>query len=406
MDRAARLRRNLWLLAGFRALQMSLFPVAIVTIYWRRDLGFDMTEILLLQAIFGLFVALFEFPGGYVADRIGYRASLRIAVVFSFFGWIAIGVADSFVTTALGEVLLAVSLALSSGTDSAMLYESLLELDREDDFGHWFGRSRALGAASEGSAALVAGLLFAFWAQLPFFVQSGVWLLNGVLVLLLVEPRRAPPESHGIARVRALVHFAAVASPRLRASLVVALLLGLSTFVPVWLIAVYAQDHGVPVEWIGPMWAVANYAVAFGHWGSVRAGSWLGLGPALGACALAIAFGMFGLAATNALFGFAFYYVICVARGINGPLLTHEQQRLIPSSDRASLLSINSLLFRASFFVLGPVIGWSVDRLGDHQTFAITGLAFALATGASILWFQASRNPPGSSAAGLAKSDS
>ena len=57
----------------------SLLPVAIVPLYWRDQLQLSMTDIFLLQALFGLAAAIFEFPGGYVADRIGYRKAMLIA---------------------------------------------------------------------------------------------------------------------------------------------------------------------------------------------------------------------------------------------------------------------------------------------------------------------------------------
>ena len=38
----------------------------------------------------------------------------------------------------------------------------------------------------------------------------------------------------------------------------------LASFIPVWLVQLYARDAGVPVTWLGPIWAVANYSVAIG----------------------------------------------------------------------------------------------------------------------------------------------
>ncbi|MDE0897302.1 MAG: MFS transporter, partial [Planctomycetota bacterium] len=56
------LRTNPRLLCTYHALQMSLFPMAILTIFFRQDIGMSMGEIFLLQGAFGLAMALFEFP--------------------------------------------------------------------------------------------------------------------------------------------------------------------------------------------------------------------------------------------------------------------------------------------------------------------------------------------------------
>ena len=75
------LQRNPRLLCIFHALQMSLFPMAILTVFYRQNLGMSMAEIMLVQGGFGLVMALFEFPSGYLADRIGYRRTLVIAAM-------------------------------------------------------------------------------------------------------------------------------------------------------------------------------------------------------------------------------------------------------------------------------------------------------------------------------------
>ena len=113
---------------------------------------------------------------------------------------------------------------------------------------------------------------------------------------------------------------------------------------------------------------------------AVRYQAWHGLGL--------IALGLVGMGLNHALWGFVFYFAICLGRGLNGPILNHLQQRLIPSRDRASLLSINSMLFRFSFFLLGPVLGMGVDRFGEHSVLLLAGfVAFPLSV-AGLLWFR------------------
>ncbi len=385
------LARNLKLLCAFRAIQCMLIPIAIVPLYWRDDLGLTMAEIFTIQAIFGLFMVCLEFPAGYLADRIGYRSALGWATACSAVGWVVLGSAGDFWTILFGEFLLACSLALSSGTDSALMYETCVELGQEDQFGRWFGRSRSIGAFSEGSAALGAGLLYSIWAPLPFYLQAALWGANALIVLALVEPVRHPPSSAGAwSEVRSILSFAMVRSPQLRASIVVVGLIGMSTFVPVWMVATYAEKGGVSAAWIGPLWACANYTVALGLWAGDMSGRRLGQFPALGLCVALISFGLVGMGLSHALWGFAFYFAVCLGRGLNGPILNHLQQRLIPSRNRASLLSINSMVFRGAFFLLGPLLGIGVDRLGEHSVLLVAVfVSFPLCAGA-LLWLRSS----------------
>lgn len=385
--RTRRLVRNLRLLVVFRALQMAMFPIAIVPLYWRDDLGFSVATIFLIHALFGLFAACFEFPGGYLADRIGYRRAMAVATLFSLTGWLVLGSASGFAVVVAGELLLACSLALTSGTDAALLYESLDELGREDEFARWFGRNRGVGAVSEGTAALAAGLLYSIWPPLPFFVQAGVWAVNAVVVVWLVEPRRTrAPEQPVLARVRSIFAFAAIHSRTLRASIAVVLALGLTTFVPVWIFALYAEGVGVAPSWIGVLWAGANYTVALGLWMADRTAEALGTIGTLVASLAVIALGFVGMGFSHAAGGVFFYAAICLGRGLNGPVLGHIQQRLIPSADRASLLSINSLLFRATFFLIGPMVGAGVDAYGEHRVLLLAVALSAPISALAIAW--------------------
>ena len=73
-------------------------------------------------------------------------------------------------------------------------------------------------------------------------------------------------------------------------------------------------------------------------------------------------------------------------RGLWFPILHHEEQRLIPSADRAALLSLRSFLFRGSFVAIGPAVGWWVDRSGQHRVLGVVGVLVTLLCLAAWVW--------------------
>jgi len=66
------------LFVAFSALHFVLFPIPIVTLFWKDQIGMSLTDIMVLQALFGIAVATAQFPSGYFADRVGYQASLLV----------------------------------------------------------------------------------------------------------------------------------------------------------------------------------------------------------------------------------------------------------------------------------------------------------------------------------------
>jgi len=112
------LRRNPPLLCAFRALYMALFPVAVITLFYKHEIGLTMAEIMLLQGIFGVSVAILEFPSGYVADRVGYRRSLLAASVVAVVGWTIYSLASTFARKAAPRFFSTFSRFLSKSSET------------------------------------------------------------------------------------------------------------------------------------------------------------------------------------------------------------------------------------------------------------------------------------------------
>ena len=375
------LARNPVLLCLIRGMQMALFPMAILSVFLQREIGFGVAEIMLLQAVFGVAMVLFEFPSGYLADRIGYRRCLILAFALWTIAWPIYGQAQGWLGVASAELLLGIGMALISGCDTALLYESLLSQQKEQNFMQWAGRLTFSGQLAEGSAALAAGLMFASATSLPFWAQGGASALALLLALALVEPERERPSfADSFGQIRGMVRHVMVENPELRAVFAAAVVLGLASFVPVWTIQLYALDAGVPEPWMGPLWAVANFTVAIAALLSHRVFGSRSLGLVVGLCSALILAGYLGLGLSHGLWGFAFYYLLTLMRGLQSPALHHREQQLVPSSDRAGFISLRSMVFRIGFLAIGPAVGWAVDTHGQHPIMLALAAFFTLAS--------------------------
>src|SRR5688572_26272139 len=114
------------------------------------------TAIMVLQSIFSATIVVFEFPSGYVADRVGYRASLLIGAAFWTIGWSVYGFGTTFAAMVVAEVLLGIGLSFTSGADSALLYVSVAP-DQRASYLHWEGRVRAAAQTSEAASSAIGG---------------------------------------------------------------------------------------------------------------------------------------------------------------------------------------------------------------------------------------------------------
>jgi len=167
-----------------------------------------------------------------------------------------------------------------------------------------------------------------------------------------------------------VLRYTLVENQRLQSAIALGIALSMATFVMVWLIQPYMQAAGVPTRWFGPIWAGLHLWLAFVSFHSHRVVTRFRIVPTLAGCIVLVALG----------------YGLMAMRGIQGPTITRIVQEDALPDDRASILSIYSMLFRLSFVIFGPLIGLLVDRVGMHSALAWIGTAFTMTIGA--LWLR------------------
>jgi MFS family permease len=372
--------RNVRLLIAFAAFQFILFPIPIITLFWKDQIGMSLADIMVLQAIFGLAVVLFEFPSGYVADRVGYRWSLLVSTALLMAGWLLYTRAESFWAVAVAETTLGAASAFMSGADRALLWVSLDGASRTAQYTRWDGRIRAVSQSAEALSAAAGGWLYAMGPRWPFWLQvpaAALALSTAALLHEVPRPRVAGVRSH-TERAMHIIGFTLWHHRRLRAAMALSVALGLSTFVMIWLIQPYMQARGIPPAWFGPLWACAHVWLAGVSLASARVVGTLGVRPALLGCCLLVPLGYAGLSLSHAAWGIVFYLCFMTIRGLQGPILATVMQQDAPPEDRASVLSIATLVFRLSFVVAGPPIGALVDRLGMETALGVLAVVLGV----------------------------
>ena len=358
---------------------MALFPMAIITLFWKDHIGLSLSEILILQALFSLATLLMEFPSGYLSDRIGYRFSLHLACLLGISGWTTYTLANSFLTVLIAEVQLGASYAFISGADSALLYESLQQMDRQEEYAKHDGRMTAWAQGGEAAGAISAGLLYGWFPLLPFILQIGVWVAALSVSRQLKNTPKHDCRTNSHWQEMKSISRKSFSEPGIRLTIIFGALLGLSSFYPVWLIQPYMQALNVPLNWFGPIWALANLTVSFGSVVSHRLLFHIGMRGMHALFLGLIVLGYTGLALTHHQFSFLFYYLLTIMRGLQGPLIRHVLHKQIGRQERASILSLKSLVFRLGFVLTAPLVGLLADQRGLHGSFLILTL-FILAS--------------------------
>jgi hypothetical protein len=380
---ARRLRRNLRLVPFYAATVESIAVIPVLVL-WYEAHGVSAARLFLVQAVFAAATVALEVPSGFVADAAGRRTALAVGAVFFPAGFALYRFGGSLEAFVAAEITFAVGLSLQSGCLSALLFDTLASLDRREEYQGREGRMGAVTRLGALAASVAGGLLAVRSLALPLDLDLATHLLLLPAALLLLEPERERPVLR-----KAWSEILAVARhcfthPELRSLIVAAAALGSISLTALWASLLSYREWGIPVAWLGALFALLQLGGVAGGWASDRLRRKLGragflallLLPAPLLLALSLGGGRAGVLAFPAITfvwnaGLPFFY-----DGLN---------RLTESRVRATVLSVANMVSRLAFVLLGPLFGALVARVSLDGAYAVLGALALAALGPSLL---------------------
>ena len=166
---------------------------AIVTLFYLQR-SLELSQLFYLLAIWSVVTVLFEIPSGYVADVIGRKKTIMFGILLHIVSVSILFIADNFSLFALSVALQSMAYTAFSGTDTALLYDSLREIkDTKSSLrvsGKYFSSNRLAKIFIPALGAFIAKDLFNWQFNILIFID----LLGGTVSLavasLLTEPNR------------------------------------------------------------------------------------------------------------------------------------------------------------------------------------------------------------------------
>lgn len=378
------------------------FPVGLVVsllILWMLERGLSVSTALLAFSCQGLLVFALELPTSGFTDALGRRPVLVAASVVNVVASVAFLLAGSFWSFAIAAGLQGVFRALDSGPLEAWYVDTVHAVAPDADVdgalaaqGTVLGGSIAVGAVLSGALVAWDPLPVDSALMLPILVWSTLNVLHLVLVLALLREPTTRLDVTGLRRA---------ADSARQAPKVVRQGLGLLKHNPVlrgvvlvevfWSVAMIVFETFQPIRLAE---LVGGEEQAGAIMGPVAAGGWavFALGSALagvtsrrlGVTKTAIlarilnAMGaiVMGLVAGPAALIVAYLFTYSM-HGSGGPMHAALLHREATSRNRATVLSINSMVAFAVLTVAAPALGFLADAT-TNQVAMVTAGAFSM----------------------------
>lgn len=372
------LNSNLVKLYILRGLAFAWFPIPTIVLFY-ESYGLNIEQIVLLKTILSLSVLLLEVPSGYLADLWGRKACLVVGSGVWIASWLIYCIGTSFTEFAIAEVLAGVAASLISGANTALGFDTLLQLGKEKYYQVWEGRLVAIAGISEAVCGIIGAAIASTNLVYPFYLQTFCLIIYFCLALTLIEPERHQPnvETKDISKLKNII-IDLIKRPQLRWLILLSGTFSSASFLIVWLSQDYLKQLNIPIQAFGWAWAIFHLGMSLASINAHRIENLLGIKKATFLLVLLLAFSYISLGNVQQVWGMVFIMSIYLVRGLCSPLILNAINQQITSSVRATILSINSLIFRIAFAVIAPVIGAIASRYNLFTGLVVAGSLFLI----------------------------
>lgn len=348
-----------------------------------HDNGLSSREAFTLKAIYSGIIIVFEIPSGYMADILGRKKTLILGGILGFGGMLIYALFGGFWAFMIAEIALGLSQSFVSGSDSAMMYDSLKADNDENRYAMLEGRNTAIGNVSESGAAVLGGILAEISFSLPFMIQSAIAFVAIPAALTLIEPPSKRTGHETLKDTFKVVHDCLFNRKTLRYFLIFSSIIGACTLTMAWIYHPYLKvTLDVSLYQIGLIAALLNFTAAIFSASAHKVSNYFGINSTLYTLALGIPSCYFLIAYFNNIWSLLILVIFYILRGVATPVLKDLVNMHTPSEVRATVLSVRNFVIRAVFIFIAPAIGIITDKTDYVHAFAIVGtIFFVLAIG-------------------------
>ena len=326
-----------------------------------------------INSLWGIIVGtmfLTEVPAGIIADRLGRKHSINVALGLQVLGEVVYIFADGYWPFALAAMIGGLGFAFGSGSLEALVYDSLETKGCEEEMSKAMGFISSAQRLANLLAFAIGGLLVVNLTQERFVQAIAItacavavgWLVS----LTLWEPQTEVERGDGDSSLKLLVDGVQTLRSNKQFRRLALLALATMPFTN-YLSSLYQPrfvDVGVPPIWLGLGLALASgisiVVARYAYWLEER----LGTKPSL-----LLSTGLPGvlylvMAVTlHPVFSVLVFCTLYGSMNLKGPIFSGHLNRHIESKNRATVLSLISMFSGLYVALMGLLIG----RIGDFS---------------------------------------
>lgn len=359
------MKKNITLLYGFSFFDQFMIVIALWVPYLATQ-GIGMRQFMELQAVFGLVILCGEVPSGLLSDLWGRKKTLLLGSTLKAVSFSLLPLWSSYEGFLIYHLTMGIALSMISGGDVALLYDSHLAAGGANSRGMAIlGNAKLAGQTGAAVSGLLGGAVVTLSYGHLLWANAILSWIPVLLVLRLTEPPATLDRGKKrFEELKAMLSTTLIRDSATRLVFLNLVVLGTTGLVMVWTRQKYWQDIGVPLAWFGVLFAGYNLLIGFAGKSAALGVARYGRRPMFAAVGVLPIIAYFGMASFFGWGGILLGTLIQVSRGLGDVLFLNALNEKIPSAFRATVISMANLGTRASFCLLGPLVGYGIDAWG------------------------------------------
>jgi MFS family permease len=371
-----KMKRNIYVDYIFRFISSFSITAAIWVLYLTYK-GLPLWQIGILEGVFHITGFLSEVPSGAIADLIGRKKVIICSRLCTVISCTIMLFAVNIWQFALGFIFCAWGYNLLSGSEEALIYDSFLYLDKEKEYYKVNSHLGVIIEIAQGLAIFAGGLL----AEISFtycYLTAIVIAVISLIPCIMFQEAELNGSCKNQARISIKEHFKVSFQIMKENAEVTEILLFYSlVFTFYTSIYFYGQKYflelGLNKVYISIIMLIVGIFSCLGAIMSEKVFHILKHKTKYIAT-FVIACSISGMWFRNLFLSVVCFIIIGFTNSLLYPLQSASLNKLIPSEQRATIISVSSMIFSMFMILLFPMIGFLADILLLHNIFLIVGV--------------------------------
>ena len=349
---------------------------SILTLFY-IERGLSLIEISILGVVISWTIIVLEVPTGIIADRYGGKKTILSGIFALFIYGIVYIFAKNFFIFIFGIFFLGLSISLLSGCVTSLIYDSLIGAKKEKEAKKYIGNYRSAALIGAIVISPIASIIAKDLINIQFILLLSINLIGYLVAFIIsltlkevsfnreVKLRKRDIIKKGFSNI---IYNKSLRRLTLNHGIgfVAILIFGQIIIQP------YLRDAKVPIFLFGILYAIINIILFFIYRISHQIERIMGKRQTLlltlfipGILMISLSF------ITNQYFSIVSYILIAVLIPLRDPLISAYKNVYIESNQRATTISIISMIYSLIAIISQPIIGLIAEINLDYSLIVV-----------------------------------